>query len=134
MQHPIGDWWNAYNGETFNHKAIWTEIACEYSRTRVPNLVFELENTLRAAVLHALLGNVPRGTLCSGGVDSSLVMAFRGRGHGWSRGFSAGYKGDSSALNERPAVEKVAHTLGVELDLMEVTQPGSRSGSSTPVR
>ena len=39
-------------------------------------LVSELDDVLRSAVHDALLADVPVGTMCSGGVDSSLITAF----------------------------------------------------------
>ena len=90
-------------------------------------LVTELEGTLRAAVHDALLGDVPMGTLCSGGVDSSLITALAVEVKSDLVAFGARYKG-VRGLDEGPAAQRVADALGIELDSLEVTKPGWRSG------
>ncbi len=90
-------------------------------------LVSKLEGTLRAAVHDALLGDVAMGTLCSGGVDSSLITAFAVEVKSDLVAFGASYKGDP-ALDEGRAAQRVADALGVELDLLEVTKHEWRSG------
>lgn len=90
-------------------------------------LVSELEATLRAAVHDALLSDVPVGTLCSGGVDSSLITALALEVSQDLVAFGAGYQG-SDAVNEGPAARRVADSLGIEFELLEVTEPVWRSG------
>jgi len=90
-------------------------------------LVSRLEGTLRDAVHDALLGDVPMGTLCSGGVDSSLITALAVEVKSDLVAFAASYKG-ARGLDEGPAARRVADALGIELDLLEVTKPGWRSG------
>ena len=90
-------------------------------------LVSELEGTLRAAVHDALLGDVPMGTLCSGGVDSSLITALAFEVKRDLVAFGAGYK-DDPTHDEGPAAQRVADTLGIELDMLDITESGWRSG------
>ncbi len=90
-------------------------------------LVSELEGTLRSAVHDALLGDVPMGTLLSGGVDSSLITALAVEVKSDLVAFGARYKGDP-AFDEGPAAQRVADALGIELDQFEVTKSGWRSG------
>ncbi len=97
--------------------------------TRCPRrvLVSKLEEALRQAVRGALLGDVPIGTMCSGGVDSSLITALAAEHKKDLVAFGASYKG-VRGLDEGPAARRVAAFLGVELDLFEVTKTGWRSG------
>ncbi len=87
----------------------------------------ELKQTLRSAVHDALLGDVPMGTLCSGGVDSSLITAMAVEVKPDLVAFAARYRGDR-ALDEGPAAQRVADSLSIELDLFEVTKSGWREG------
>jgi asparagine synthase (glutamine-hydrolysing) len=96
------------------------------SRSR-SSLTSELEGTLRAAVHDALLGDVEIGTLCSGGVDSSLITAMAKEVKPNLVAFGASYKGDR-VLDEGPAAQRVAEALNVELDLLDITKPTWRSG------
>lgn len=89
------------------------------------SVVTELEGTLRAAVHDALLGDVPMGTLCSGGVDSSLLTAMAVEVKRDLIAFGASYKGDRG-FDEGPAAQRVADALKIELDLLEVTKSGWR--------
>lgn len=90
-------------------------------------LVAQLTDTLRAAVHEALLGDVPMGTLCSGGVDSGVVTALAAEAKPDLIAFAARYRGDR-ALDEGPAAQRVADALNVELDMLEVEKHEWRSG------
>jgi asparagine synthase (glutamine-hydrolysing) len=86
-----------------------------------------LEGCLRDAVHAALLGDVPIGTLCSGGVDSAVITALAAETGVAPVAFGARYRGEP-ALDEGPAAAKVAAACGVELDVLTVTEAGWRSG------
>ena len=90
-------------------------------------LVGELEQVLRHAVHDSLLSDVPVGTLCSGGVDSSLITALAAEVHPDLVAFGAHYPGDP-ALDEGPAARRAAEAIGVELDLLEITAAEWRAG------
>lgn len=91
------------------------------------SLVSELEHTLREAVHDALLGDVPIGTLCSGGIDSSLVAALAVEKKPDLVAFAAGY-GGGRVLDEGPVARRAADALDIELDLLKVTDSSWRSG------
>lgn len=74
--------------------------------------VDELDRTLNAAVDRHLISDVPVGTLCSGGLDSSLLTAMICR----TRSNTAVYHVDVKGVSERPWAEKVARHLGIELN------------------
>jgi asparagine synthase (glutamine-hydrolysing) len=96
------------------------------SRSRL-SLVSELERTLRKAVHDALLGDVAIGTLCSGGIDSSLVAAFAVEKQSDLVAFAASYSG-GGVLDEGPVAQRAADALNIELDLLKVTDSSWRSG------
>jgi asparagine synthase (glutamine-hydrolysing) len=83
-------------------------------------LASELEDTLRSAVHGALLGDATVGTMCSGGLDSSLITALAVEEKPDLIAFAASYPADG-ALDEGPAARRVADVLGIDLDLIEVT-------------
>jgi asparagine synthase (glutamine-hydrolysing) len=85
----------------------------------------ELELVLRRAVHDSMLGDVPIGTLCSGGVDSSLITALASEVEPDLIAFGAHYRGDP-ALDEGPPAARAAAAIGVELDLLEVTETAWR--------
>ena len=89
-------------------------------------LVDELERTLRDAVHGSLLADTTVGTLCSGGVDSSLITALAAEKTPDLLAFGASYAGDGR-LDEGLAARRVADALGVELDLIEVTPASWRA-------
>ena len=90
-------------------------------------LVAELENRLRSSVHDALLADVPVGTMCSGGVDSSLITALASEFKKDLVAFAASYKGGPGP-DEGPAAKRVARALGIEVDVLEVTKPSWRAG------
>ncbi|HET9059060.1 MAG TPA: asparagine synthase (glutamine-hydrolyzing) [Acidimicrobiales bacterium] len=86
-----------------------------------------LEGTLRSAVHSSMLSDVPIGTMCSGGLDSSLVTALAAEVKPDLVAFAASYGGGTSQ-DEGPAARRVAGSLGIEADVFEVTEQGWRSG------
>lgn len=90
-------------------------------------LADQLEDVLTGAVNRALLADVNVGSLCSGGVDSSLITAIAARSNHGLVSFAAHYRADK-ALDEGPAAQRAADAIGVDLDLMEVTEEGWRRG------
>lgn len=90
------------------------------SRRSRSQLVDELESTLRDAVHGTLLADTTVGTLCSGGVDSSLITALAAEQMPDIVAFGASFAGDGR-LDEGLAAQRVAGALGVQLELIEVT-------------
>jgi asparagine synthase (glutamine-hydrolysing) len=83
-------------------------------------LISELERTLRDAVHRSLLADTTVGTLCSGGVDSSLITALAAEKMPDLVAFGASFAGDGR-LDEGLAARRVADALNVELELIDVT-------------
>lgn len=81
-------------------------------------LVDRVEQALLHSVKSQLQADVPVGAFCSGGVDSSLLMAMAARVHGDLRVFHADVVGP---LSERTAAERLAKHLGLEMQAVPVT-------------
>ena len=94
--------------------------AARLSRRSRSELVEELESTLREAVHGTLLADTTVGTLCSGGVDSSLITALAVEKMPEIVAFGASFAGDGR-LDEGLAARRVADALGINLELIEVT-------------
>src|ERR1700733_7735502 len=101
-------------------------LAARLKRRSRSELVTELENTLREAVHGTLLADTTVGTLCSGGVDSSLITAFAVEEMQDIVAFGASFAGDGR-MDEGLAARKVADALGIHLELVEVTPASWRS-------
>jgi asparagine synthase (glutamine-hydrolysing) len=83
-------------------------------------LLRELEATLRASVGLRLMSDVPLGTMCSGGVDSSLITAFAADHQPTLKAYNAAVV-DQPDVDEGPWATKVTTALGVELRTVELT-------------
>lgn len=70
-----------------------------------------LDSVMQASVERHLISDVPLGTLCSGGLDSSLLTAMACR----IRPDTTVYHVDIAEISERAWAEKVARHLGIEL-------------------
>lgn len=75
-------------------------------------LVDRVEHALLRSVASQLEADVPVGAFCSGGVDSSLLMAMAARMHGDLKVFHADVVG---SLSERGAAERLAKHLKLEM-------------------
>ncbi len=94
--------------------------AARLERKSRSRLTDELERTLRHAVHGALLSDATVGTLCSGGLDSSLITALAAERMPGIVAFGAGHVADGAA-DEGPAARRVAEALGIEVEIVEVT-------------
>ena len=108
----------------FDVDPLWQELLAGRMRSELITL---LEETLRSAVHDVLLGDAPIGTLLSGGLDSSLIAALAREAQPDLIAFGARWRGDP-ASDEGPAARRSAAALGLELDLIEVTEQGWRRG------
>jgi asparagine synthase (glutamine-hydrolysing) len=101
--------------------------AARLQRRSRSELTSALEDTLRGAVRGALLADASVGSLCSGGVDSSLITALAVEAKPDLVAFGATYAGDGRR-QEGPAARRVADALGIELELVDVTPGDFRRG------
>jgi asparagine synthase (glutamine-hydrolysing) len=81
------------------------------------DLVDEVEQLLLRSVESQLKADVPVGAFCSGGVDSSLLMAMAARFHSDLRVFHADIVGP---LSERRAAERLSKHLKLDLKAVAV--------------
>ena len=86
----------------------------QYSQESVDVVIDDIETTLLQSVQDRLISDVPVGTLCSGGIDSSLITALASRYHKQLTAFHVSISG-YPALDERLYAEQVASRLGVPL-------------------
>ncbi|MBM3320850.1 MAG: asparagine synthase (glutamine-hydrolyzing) [Candidatus Eisenbacteria bacterium] len=73
-----------------------------------------LERILAASTEARLVSDVPVGTLCSGGLDSSLITALASRGSKKLTAFHVSVA-DHPDLDEKPHAQAVAKSLGIPL-------------------
>ena len=90
-------------------------------------LAADLESELRSAVRRRLMADVPVGTMCSGGLDSSLVAAFAREAHPRIVAYNASVA-DQPAADEGRWAEMVAGALGIELRTARMTGAEWRAG------
>ena len=85
----------------------------------------DLEDVLRGAVHRRLMADVPLGTMCSGGLDSSLITALAAEA-GTVHAFN-GRIVDQPEWDEGRWAAEVAEHVGVELHTLEMTAAGWRA-------
>ncbi len=88
-------------------------------------LAAEVEHRLDEAVRARLVSDVPLGTLCSGGLDSSLVTALAASHRPGLAAFHVAVEG-YAALDESPYARAAAAALGVDLYVYRLTADAYR--------
>jgi asparagine synthase (glutamine-hydrolysing) len=100
--------------------AVSGELAAELAGQGRAELGARLESALRGAVRRRLLGDVPVGTACSGGLDSTLVTALARDEDRSIVAFNASLV-DEPRADEGRWAELAARRLDVELDTVRIT-------------
>jgi asparagine synthase (glutamine-hydrolysing) len=96
-----------------------------FGRQSLQGLTAEIESLLQESVRARLISDVPLGTLCSGGIDSSLITALCVRHKPDVMAFHvsvAGYE----ALDESQYARQVAGALGIRLHTYPMTAEAFR--------
>ena len=106
--------------------AVDPALARELEGLSRAELTDRLESELRGSVRRRLLGDVPVGTACSGGLDSSLVTAFARDEEPGVVAFNASLV-DEGRVDEGRWGEIAARGLGVELETVRITAADWRS-------
>jgi asparagine synthase (glutamine-hydrolysing) len=86
----------------------------QYSSEGIDVVINDIEAVIHQSVKDRLVSDVPVGTLCSGGLDSSLITAVAARYHKQLTAFHVSVSG-YPALDERLYAEQIARGLGVPL-------------------
>lgn len=92
-----------------------------------------VESALRASVRRRLLSDVPLGTMCSGGVDSSLLTALAAEEQPGLLAFNAALP-DQPDNDESDSAAAVASALGIELRTVRMTAADWRRDLVSVVR
>ena len=77
-------------------------------------MIAEIEAAIHQSIKDRLVSDVPVGTLCSGGIDSSLITAVAAQYRKDIAAFHVSVSG-YPALDERPYAEEVCKKLGAHL-------------------
>lgn len=98
------DW--SYCDELGNNEDAWSDKYLEL---------------LSSSIDYRLVGDVPVGTYCSGGVDSSMLTALAAKKHPNISAFNVSFP-DFPELDEGPCAERVAQHVGVKLHTFPLTR------------
>ena len=96
------------------------DVAEELRRLDATRVTEVVEDALQRSVERRLMGDVPIGTMCSGGLDSSLITALAAEQRPAIHAFNASVV-DQPENDEGPWAELVASHLGVELHTVPMT-------------
>jgi asparagine synthase (glutamine-hydrolysing) len=114
-------------------KEVDEELQAELQRLSRVELARRVEEELQASVHRRLMADVPIGSMCSGGLDSSLVTAFARERRPDIVAFSVSVPSDRWQ-NEGPEASRAATALGVDLATAEVTPTSWRDSFVEAVR
>jgi asparagine synthase (glutamine-hydrolysing) len=101
-------------------QSVDADVATELAALTEAQRLEKVEQALRTAVERRLMSDVPLGTMCSGGLDSSLTTFFAAEAQPGMLVFNASVT-DQPDVDEGPWAELVADHLGVELRTVKLT-------------
>lgn len=99
------------------------DLARELAARPRRELARRLETALRTSVRRRLMADVPVATMCSGGLDSTLVTAFAREESPRLTSFNAALEGP---VDEGRWARRAARALGVDLDTVRIGAEGFR--------
>ena len=98
----------------------------QWDRASDDEVIDKCSSLLEASVAGQMISDVPVGTLCSGGVDSSLVTAIALKHNPQLAIFNVSVS-DSAELNEETYARQVAKHLGIEFNYFKLDRKQFRS-------
>lgn len=107
--------------------------ASELASMNRADLAGELEGALRGAVRRRLMADAKVGTMCSGGLDSSLITAYAADEKPDLPVFHASVVA-GQGIDERHWAEQVTDSLGLELEAASISTATWRAGLVDAVR
>lgn len=114
-------------GDTIHRRQYYTPIMFvseddyrRYERGSVTEVVNAIDTGLNEATSQRLIADVPVGTLCSGGLDSSLITAIAARHSRQITAFNVAIEGYPS-IDENRFAKQVTDCLGLELVTFPLT-------------
>jgi asparagine synthase (glutamine-hydrolysing) len=90
------------------------EAYAQFNRAQPDTVIAEVEDIIQQSIKDRLVSDVPVGTLCSGGIDSSLITAVAARYRKEITAFHVSVAG-YPALDEKRYVEEVTNNVGAQL-------------------
>ena len=93
---------------------VRADVYERFMRASPQTVTAEIESLIQAGVRARLVSDVPLGTLCSGGIDSSLITALCARDLSHVQAFHVSVAGYPD-LDERPYAQQVTDSLGIAL-------------------
>lgn len=109
------------------------ELSVELAASGRAELVARLEEAVRTAVDRRLMSDAPVGTMCSGGLDSSLVTSLARREGRPIVAFTTAHP-DAPSADERRHAERATRALGVPLQVATVSDEDWRRELVAAVR
>lgn len=109
------------------------ELSAELARLSRRDLVGRLDRALRRSVRRRLMADVPVGTMCSGGLDSSLITAIAHQAQSSVVAFNCSLP-DEPQSDEAAWAERAARPVGVQLETVRITAAGWRAALVDAVR
>lgn len=104
---------------------VRADVYERFMRASPQTVTAEIESLIQASVRARLVSDVPLGTLCSGGIDSSLITALCARDLSHVQAFHVSVAGYPD-LDERPYAQQVTDSLGIALLTYSMTPDAFR--------
>jgi len=96
------------------HSLVDGDMYSRFAQEQPETVIAETDSAIQRAIEDRLVSDVPVGTLCSGGIDSSLITAIAARARKDIFAFHVSVSG-YPALDEKPYAEALTKSVGAQL-------------------